>query len=125
MNAASLDTRWTLSGYSSNNTITHYTDWNSISSDGDLVYFWELVDYRFLNSASTYATEKSYVTYHEGDCVKFRYRSYQTHLYAKFMAEGDIVETTIPDSSWVYPPPDTPQRRGLGSVCTLTKHLRQ
>ena len=49
MNAASLDTRWTLSGYSSNNTITHYTDWNSISSDGDLVYFWELVDYRFFD----------------------------------------------------------------------------
>ena len=128
MKANSLDginpTEWALSGYSSDNTITHYNDWSSLKADGNLVYFWELVDFRFLNSPSTYETERSYVTYHEGDCVKFRYRSYQTHWYAKFMAEGDIVETTIPDNDWKYPPPDSPQRRGLGNVCNLTSHLR-
>lgn len=117
-------TEWALSGFTSENTITHYIDWSSLKVEGDSVYFWELVDFRFYNSPNEDGRTGSYVTYHEGDCVKFRYRSFQTHWYENFMAEGEITETTTPKNDWKYPPPGSTQRSGLESVCNLTSHLR-
>ena len=124
LSANSRDTEWAIAGYSKNNTISHYTDWSSLKADGDSVYYWELVDFRFLNTPNEDGRTGSYVTYHEGDCVKFRYRSFQTHWYDNFMAKGDIVNTTTPSNEWKYPPPDTPQNRSLHSACILTDHLR-
>jgi len=97
-----------VSGY------TFYVDFERIRKHDGYVYFWELID----RVKPTNTGVLSDITYQQGDCRSFRYKTLNWFWHKEPMGGGSSTSDNNPHKEWNYPPPGSMSESILRAVCS-------
>ncbi len=110
MFSSPLSAEWVLRGNGTEGN--WYVDYESISKNGEYVTYWSMVDWHRPKQGRS-----SVVTYHQGDCGLYRYKTLSFIFHNQSMGRGTGDTRDSPFMDWVYPPPTDLRRTILLGAC--------
>ena len=92
-----------------------YLDLNRIRTDGDYIYYWELLDmFKPVKGLEGYF---SLLRYNQGDCSIIRYKTLQYIFYAQSMGKGEGETQDPTNKEWKYFRPGAVGEQILEKAC--------